>query len=127
MGGRIVIAPARLGVRAQGICANLVMAGEWDCSVAGTLDSALRECIAVRQTIEVDLTACTFCDVTTLGVLVRAQRMARANGCSLEIVLPVGATVTRRILEVAGVLEIIPWREGGVDSRGISAGLEARA
>lgn len=110
---RVVIAPARFGMHSQGSCARLVMAGEWDCSAAPSLEAALGGCIAARQTIEVDLTTCTFCEVATLGALVRAQRAARANGCSLEIVLPAHATTTRRIFEVAGVLEIIPWREAG--------------
>lgn len=81
---------------------------EIDATTCGQLRATLLEWAARGSAaIVVDLTGTQFCDSPGLGVLVRADKQARAQGGGLRLVLPPGGGVLR-IFTVAGLDRVIP-------------------
>ncbi|HTT52318.1 MAG TPA: STAS domain-containing protein [Streptosporangiaceae bacterium] len=81
--------------------------GEIDAGNAGSLRAVLAETAARgHATIVVDLTATQFCDSAGLHVLIRAHRMAVAEGGELRLVIGSGAVL--RTFAITGVDRVMP-------------------
>jgi anti-sigma B factor antagonist len=74
---------------------------ELDVSNAGQLREALLATSNGHVVIVVDMSATTFCDSTSLGVLVRAARQAATSGGELRLVID--TPLVLRIFTVTGV------------------------
>jgi len=85
----------------------VMAAAEIDAGNAEALRAALAGIIARgHATIAVDMTGTQFCDSAGLHVLIRAHRMAVAEGGELRLVISTPAV--RRIFTVTGVGRVIP-------------------
>ncbi|MCX5366560.1 STAS domain-containing protein [Streptomyces sp. NBC_00124] len=81
--------------------ALVTLAGEIDLATAPLLRSALTACVhdGIR-TVDVDLTAVTFCDVSGLNVFLALSRLANDAGMTLQLHYP--PLTLARIIEIAG-------------------------
>ena len=86
----------------------LTVAGEVDLATAPRLREQLVRLIAgvKGKAVVVDLAGVTFCDSLGLGVLVGAQRRARALGGRLLVVLPPGPLAEG--MSLAGLDQALP-------------------
>jgi anti-sigma B factor antagonist len=66
----------------------------------------LEPAAAGHATVVLDMTGTRLCDVSALGVLVRAHKRIRADGGELRLVLPAGSTVSR-IFSLTGLNRFI--------------------
>ena len=84
--------------------------GEVDLLTAPRLDEKLEEGVARRPvTLVVDLSGVTFIDSSACNALVRGKRRADTGGVGLELR---GLTPScRRVLEIAGLLDLITIRQ----------------
>jgi anti-anti-sigma factor len=81
--------------------AVVAMVGEHDAGGADALVDALREQLAARLPVLVDLADATFVDSTILGVLLRARQQADRAGLPFALVVPADpAAPVRRLVEV---------------------------
>ncbi len=101
--------------------AHVVATGELDLATAPTLNAQLSEAVSAGcRAFLVDLGAVTFCDASTVGVVVRLDRRLRASGGSLRIVA--ASRCVRRVFDVVGLghlLELADSRDA--DSRDAGA------
>jgi anti-anti-sigma factor len=90
--------------RAEGV-AYVSLVGEYDSYWAPSLEQQLEELIGEPTPITVDLELATFLDSTVFGVLLAAQRKARAVAVPFLLILNArtGADV-RRTFELTGLL-----------------------
>jgi anti-sigma B factor antagonist len=98
--------PAPLTVTAQqlGDHVRVIAAGEIDVRTAADLRGALDAVLDGRPPkIMLDMSAVTFMDSTGLGVLTGARNRAGANS---RVVVINPHPITRRILEITGLLEL---------------------
>ena len=85
---------------------RLEVSGELDLATAATLLDRVRTATAERpEAIVLDLTELTFCDSSGINALIDAQSYAAARGIPLRVVN--ARQVTRRALEVTGVLPLL--------------------
>lgn len=71
---------------------------EIDTTTAGQLRAVLRDTAARGQaTVVVDLTRTRFCDSRGLHTLLRAHKLARADGGELRLVIPADGIVPRMV------------------------------
>lgn len=89
---------------------RIVAAGELDLATASQLDAALTEVEATADRIELDLAALTFMDSSGINLLIRHARRVEGAGPALAIVPPPPRVA--RVLEVAGVIDLLPLVEG---------------
>ncbi|MEV8018839.1 STAS domain-containing protein [Streptomyces sp. NPDC086554] len=92
--------------------ALITLAGEIDLETAPLVSASLRECLygGVRS-IDVDLTAVTFCDMSGLNAFLRASAQATTAGGALRLHHP--SPELRRILALTGctvLLSVPPAR-----------------
>jgi anti-anti-sigma factor len=84
-----------------------VVRGEIDLATAPALDRELEEATARGPgRLVVDMSGVTFLDSSGCHVLVRAHR--RADGTGVELALAGLNGACRRVLEVAGLTEVLP-------------------
>ena len=88
--------------------AHVAVSGEVDLAVAGELDACLRDALAQRSLVLVDLSTVTFLDSTGINVLVRCSRDAVEAGTRL--VVAQRSPNVERLFEIAGVSA---WLEVG--------------
>ena len=86
---------------------QVVWPGSRDARVAGGgLEAAaaprLDELMCAERETVLDLSALTFMDSTGIAVLIRAERLARANGWNLEIRNP--SPQALRVVQLSGVV-----------------------
>jgi anti-sigma B factor antagonist len=92
------------------------LGGEHDMTTAEDLSTKLRGIFRTGTTVVVDLTATTFLDSSTLGVLVRAEEYAREHRCErVGVVAPKGG-VADRLFALAGVHRMFPTFETAEDA-----------
>ena len=87
--------------------AVVILPAEIDLSNSGEVCDLLLS--VIRQdpdTITADLARTTFCDSAGIHAIVRANRQARSRGAELR--LAVGASPVARVLELAGLDQIMP-------------------
>jgi anti-anti-sigma factor len=80
--------------------------GDLDCATAPRLGAALEGLDPVGRTVRVDLSATDFMDCAGVRVLVVSLRRFRDVGG--ELVLDSPSRSVRRVLEVTGLLDVIP-------------------
>lgn len=84
----------------------VVLPVEIDAVCAGRVAEDLAEALADGVSVLVaDMSGTAFCDSSGVRSLVRAYRMAQANGTELRLVVPSAAV--RRVLELMGVDELL--------------------
>ncbi|MBB4950506.1 anti-anti-sigma factor [Kitasatospora gansuensis] len=85
----------------RGIRASVMLAGELDLATVPLVRAALESCAREGiHTIDVDVSALTFCDVSGLNVFLAAARAAAAAGGSLRLHHPRRALA--RLLDLSG-------------------------
>jgi anti-anti-sigma factor len=95
-------------------CETLVLAGELDLATTPELEVALSGvCAGAPRELEIDLRGVSFIDSTGLRGLVGAKETCAKHAVALFLR---GAERQRRLFEVTGLLEHLPWREPGVGS-----------
>ncbi|AEV84346.1 Anti-sigma F factor antagonist [Actinoplanes sp. SE50] len=86
---------------------HLTVAGEIDLATADVVYDAIAAAAdtPAAQHVEINLRHVEFCDSTGIGALMRARHFALEHAVTLHVVEPSG--FVRRVLELAGVLEIL--------------------
>jgi anti-sigma B factor antagonist len=93
----------------EGQSTTLRLSGELDLSSAGQLEAVIGDVQAQgRGPLTIDLAALTFMDSTGMAVLVRAHRAGAEAGRPVILANP--GRQTRRLLELAGLLELFDVR-----------------
>jgi anti-sigma B factor antagonist len=90
------------------------LAGEFDLATAADL----RECLVQSEVIDVervrvDLAAVTFCDSSSIGLLVTACKRVRSAGGAFSV--HCGESVARRVLEISGLIDFFGVEDAAVD------------
>ncbi|MFF4273465.1 STAS domain-containing protein [Streptomyces sp. NPDC001536] len=81
--------------------ALITLAGEIDLATAPLVRTALAACVSDGiRTVDVDLTAVTFCDVSGLNAFLAASRLATEAGATLRLHYP--PPVLARMIEITG-------------------------
>jgi anti-sigma B factor antagonist len=82
------------------------LVGELDLSVVEQLEEELRGALAQsKRALKIDLTDVTYIDSSSVGVLMRTLSAATDAGKTMRVVNACG--ICRRVLEVAGVAEVL--------------------
>jgi anti-sigma B factor antagonist len=89
--------------------------GELDIATQGTLREAL-ERQAARGAVTLDLAGLRFLDTPGLRLILETAEASRREGFSFTV-LPGGPAV-QRPFELAGVTELVPFRDGGEGGAG---------
>ena len=77
--------------------------GEHDLSTAEDLSDKLCEIFRTGTTVVIDLSATTFLDSSTLGVLVKANRYAKEHDCEHFGIVIAQDTPSERLFDLVGV------------------------
>ncbi|MGX5184670.1 STAS domain-containing protein [Streptomyces avermitilis] len=81
--------------------ALLTLAGEIDLTTAPLVRAALTECLRDGiRTVDVDLTAITFCDGSGLNAFLTAYQIAHEAGTTIQLHYP--PPPTARVIEITG-------------------------
>ncbi|MGW7043658.1 STAS domain-containing protein [Streptomyces avermitilis] len=81
--------------------ALLTLAGEIDLTTAPLVRAALTECLRDGiRTVDVDLTAITFCDGSGLNAFLAAYQIAHEAGTTIQLHHP--PPTTARVIEITG-------------------------
>ncbi|MFF3336769.1 STAS domain-containing protein [Streptomyces sp. NPDC002888] len=101
--------------------ALITLAGEIDLVTAPLVRAALAECLRDGiRTVDVDLTAVTFCDASGLNAFLAAARLATDAGTTLQLHYP--PRTMARVLEITGSGFLLrPILAARAPSRGIPA------
>lgn len=94
-------------VHSDGEVAHVVPVGELDLATVEPLRAAFERVVGEFEHIVVDLRELTFIDSTGLRQLVLLDADARRNGWRLSLIQ--GPRAVRRLFELAGVLELLPF------------------
>ena len=108
----VAAAPTEFAVeedRAAGGIATLRPAGELDIGTAPRLERALLEGRSAGDRVVLDLGRLEFIDSTGLRVIVKAVEAARRGRWELR--LRHGPPAVRRVFEIAGVIEALPFED----------------
>ncbi|MBG0564701.1 STAS domain-containing protein [Actinoplanes aureus] len=91
---------------------TLTLAGDLDVATAGLLDQHVTRTLteAGPGGLVIDVTNLEFCDSTGVHALIRARRQAHQHGTTFQVTNPCG--ITRRTLQITGVLEVLTARSG---------------
>jgi anti-sigma B factor antagonist len=91
--------------------AHVVAAGELDIATTSALTVLLRQAVAAGcRDFRVDMARATFCDASTIGLLVGLDRRVRVDGGSLVIVGASPRVV--RLLHIVGLESLLSDGEG---------------
>lgn len=97
----------------RGGCHRLALNGELDLAAAYDLETALSRLCDAGAQIELDLRGVTFMDSMGMRSLLTARDMCSEHGSRLSVIAGEGQ---RKMLEVTGLIEILPVHEGGADA-----------
>jgi anti-anti-sigma regulatory factor len=97
--------------------AIITLRGEHDISNARHLTEAL-ECASQHASVLVDLSACTWIDLTIIGRLIVAHNRQTARGGRLELIIPADAQPLQHIAKRTGLSKSLPINS----SRGAAMG-----
>ncbi|HZN72459.1 MAG TPA: STAS domain-containing protein [Micromonosporaceae bacterium] len=99
----------------QGGVAVISVAGELDMATAPQLQARITELLENGQSrLVFDLTELSFCDSTGLSIFVRAKNNCDAAGGAVRLAAPQRGV--RRILEVSGLVEVLPTYDTVADA-----------
>jgi anti-anti-sigma factor len=88
---------------------RLSVLGEVDIAAAGELEAAVTEACSVSKTVEIDMHEVSFIDSTGLRAVLSAKSLCAERGVEFLLV-PSRHQAPRRTFELAGVLDLLPWR-----------------
>lgn len=88
---------------------RLSVLGEVDMAAAGELEAAVTAACSVSKTVEIDLHEVSFIDSTGLRAVLGAKALCAERGVEFLLV-PSRHEAPRRTFELAGVLDLLPWR-----------------
>jgi anti-sigma B factor antagonist len=91
---------------------HLVLSGELDMAAIPALHCTLGEASSELECLVVDMSGLTFLDSTGIHFLLDVQSRAERDGWILRVVP--GPPQVQRVLEIAGVAELLPWADAGV-------------
>jgi anti-sigma B factor antagonist len=101
--------------RSDGGVVVVILSGEHDVYTAPTLREKIEAVIEERVPFVIDLTPTTFLDSSVLRVLLEARRHAEETGVGFAVALADSeAPGVRRILEVTGLIPVLPVLEPDV-------------
>lgn len=86
---------------------HLVLAGELDMAAIPELRRCLSEPAGQFECLVVDMSGLTFLDSTGIHFLLELHSRANRDGWVLRVVP--GPAEVQRVLEIAGVAELLPW------------------
>ncbi len=92
---------------------RLALSGELDLAAAYDLETALSRLCGAGGPIELDLRGVTFMDSMGMRSLLTARDMCTEAGSSLSVLAGEGQ---RKMLEVTGLIEVLPLRGAGEDA-----------
>ncbi len=96
---------------------RLLLSGELDLSSVATLERCLREvCTAETASVVLDLSGLTFMDSNGLRMTLLARELCERNGC--EFMLVQGPPQVRRLFDVTGLLDRLPFQPRESDAPG---------
>lgn len=88
---------------------RLSVSGEVDIAATDELETAVNEASESARTVEIDLHEVSFIDSTGLRAVLKAKALCAERGVELLLV-PSRHEAPRRTFELAGVLDLLPWR-----------------
>jgi anti-sigma B factor antagonist len=91
----------------------VALCGDLDITGAAAAEAAITALVARDQYLLIDMSALDFIDCFSLGVLLKAQRLARRGGG--DVVLAAPRQPIRRLLTLTGMDEVL-WVEASVDA-----------
>jgi anti-sigma B factor antagonist len=92
--------------------AHVVATGEFDLATTANLTALLGQAVAAGcREFRIDMSAVTFCDASTIGLLVSLERRLRADGGSLTIAS--WSPSVLRLLGILGLETLLGEREAG--------------
>jgi anti-anti-sigma factor len=89
---------------------RIVLKGELDLANAKTVEEQMQAALAEESSVIVDLTALEFIDSTGIALLITTLRSD--GGAEKLRFIPSRSPAVRRVLEVTGVSEQLPYVEG---------------
>src|SRR3954452_14829106 len=89
----------------------LTLQGEVDLATVATLEARLTDVCARNDTVIIDLRRVSFLDCLGLRLLLAQHREGSARGCYVEFIQ--GPPGVRRLFELTGTLEQLPFVEAG--------------
>jgi anti-sigma B factor antagonist len=101
----------RVMERIEGDGVVLTVQGEVDMATVWTLESRLADACARNRAVTVDLRRVTFLDCAGLRLLLAQHAEGQARGC--DVVFIQGPPAVRRLFELTGTLEALPFVELG--------------
>jgi anti-sigma B factor antagonist len=104
---------AELKTSVRGGCVVVAMRGELDVIGAAEAEAAITARVAQGQSLVIDMSALDFIDCSSLGALLRAQRLARGGGG--DVVLAAPQPHARRLLALTGADEVF-WVQASVEA-----------
>ena len=90
-------------------CLRLSVSGEVDMAVTPDLEAAVSRACSVSRIVEIDLHEVSFIDSTGLRAVLDAKTLCADRGVEFLLVPP-RHEAPRRTFELAGVLDLLPWR-----------------
>ena len=88
---------------------RLSVRGEVDMAAAGELETAVVRACSDSKTVEIDLHEVSFIDSIGLRAVLAAKALCAELGVEFLLV-PSRHEAPRRTFELAGVLDLLPWR-----------------
>jgi anti-anti-sigma factor len=94
---------------------RLVLSGELDLAAVPTLERCLREvCTNETSSVIIDLSRLSFMDSNGLRITLLARELCEQHGC--EFMLVQGPAQVRRLFDVTGLLDRLPFTPQGSDA-----------
>jgi anti-anti-sigma factor len=91
---------------------RISVSGEVDLASTPLLEQAVEEAAAAAPAIELDLHEVSFIDSTGIRAVLRAKSLCSERGVEFLLV-PSRHEAPHRTFELAGVLDLLPWRTRG--------------
>ena len=93
----------RIDAERDGGTTRLVLLGDLDLAGVAAADAAIRDAMARREPVVIDLSRLEFIGSEGIRVVLRAREAAEADGTDLRLV--VGAGAARRLIDILGLAE----------------------
>jgi anti-sigma B factor antagonist len=93
---------------------HLVLSGELDMAGIPELRRNLSEACSELECLVIDMSGLTFIDSTGIHFLLDMRSRAERDGWTLRVVP--GPPQVQRVLEIAGVAELLPWADAAPES-----------
>ena len=94
---------AELKISARGGCVVVALRGDLDVIGAADAEAAITALMTRGQSLVIDMSALDFIDCSSLGTLLRVQRLARGGG---DVALAAPQPHVRRLLALTGADEV---------------------